>query len=148
MLKNKQQGFTLIELVMVIVILGILSATALPKFADMGSEARKSVLKSALGSVKSVMAIAHAQALIKGQTGATGSITLDGQAVALVYGYPKANATGIDVAVDISGDLSITSGVIQVTSAATPASCATTYTEATSATSPATAALVGSVNCS
>ena len=144
MLKNKQQGFTLIELVMVIVILGILSATALPKFADMGSEARKSVLKSSLGSVKSVIAIAHSQALIKGQTGATGTITLDGQAIALVYGYPAASSTGIDVAVDISGDLSITSGVVKVTSAATPANCATTYTAATSASSPAVAALVGS----
>ncbi|MEE9327087.1 MAG: type II secretion system protein, partial [Cocleimonas sp.] len=39
MLKNKQQGFTLIELVMVIVILGILSATALPKFVNLSGEA-------------------------------------------------------------------------------------------------------------
>ena len=115
--------------------------------ADMGADARESVLKGALGSVNSAMAIAHAQALIKGQAGATGSITLEGQAVALVYGYPAASAAGIDKAVSLSGDLSITSGVVKVTTAAAPASCATTYTAATSS-APATAALVGTVNCS
>ena len=55
-MKNQQSGFTLIELIMVIVILGILAAFALPKFADLSGDARASSLNGALGSVRSASA--------------------------------------------------------------------------------------------
>lgn len=91
-MKKQQSGFTLIELIMVIVILGILSAFALPRFADLSGDAEQAAIQGALGAVKSASAISHAAALAGNQTGATGTVTLEGQSVALVYGYPGAAA--------------------------------------------------------
>jgi MSHA pilin protein MshA len=83
--RRAQSGFTLIELIMVIVILGILSAFALPKFADFTSNAESASIEGALGGVKSGAAIAHAADLA---SGSSGSITLEGASYTLVNGYP------------------------------------------------------------
>ncbi len=64
---NRTNGFTLIELVMVIVILGILAATALPKFIDTTGEARTAAVSGIAGGLGSSNAVNYAGSLAKGR---------------------------------------------------------------------------------
>jgi len=59
----RQQGFTMIELVIVIVILGILAAVAAPKFMDVQNDAKISATKAQLGAIRSGISLAHAKIL-------------------------------------------------------------------------------------
>ena len=65
--KKSESGFTLIELVIVIVILGILAAVALPKYEDMREQARVATIKGQLGTIRSAIAIQYARNALNGQ---------------------------------------------------------------------------------
>lgn len=106
---RRVSGFTLIELIMVIVILGVLSAFALPRFADLGGDARVASLNALAGNLRSAANIAHAQQLADGASGSTG-ITLDGVAITMAGGYPTADAAGISAAAQVSSDYGATAG--------------------------------------
>lgn len=136
---KKQAGFTLIELVMVIVILGVLSAVALPKFVNLGSDARTAAMKAVEGSMRSANSIVYAKAAVGNQLGATGSVTIDGAAVATVYGFAKDLTelkTSMDINTGTGGDFTLTSTLLSHNGGAPAANCSVTYGAATSTTAP------------
>jgi MSHA pilin protein MshA len=88
MFSRQQRGFTLIELVVVIVILGILAAFAVPRFMGMEGEARAATVKNLGGSLRSAAALARAKCQAQG-CGSAGNVVIEGQSVTMVNGYPN-----------------------------------------------------------
>ena len=109
----KQEGFTLIELIVVIVILGILAVTAAPKFIDLQGDARASALQGLAGAMKGAATLVHGKALVANKVSSSGDQYVcigstsqsscnqsSKDAVQVKCGFPDATEDGILRALD------------------------------------------------
>lgn len=137
--RKQQSGFTLIELVVVIVILGILAATAIPRFVNMSTQARVATVNGMVGALRSAVAITQATYLAAGNNAST-EVFLQGQsgagngvAVAAGTGLPAATELGIERALGSMDGFTVThaAGVSTFTPTNGGATCNATYTAAT-----------------
>ena len=101
-MRRNNGGFTLIELIVVIVILGILAVTAAPKFVDLQSDARLATLNGMKAAINSAVSLTYGKSLVLGKEKEKKvSITINGSPVSVCYGYPCAAATEIQKVLDI-----------------------------------------------
>lgn len=142
--RSQQRGFTLIELVVVIIVLGVLAAFAVPRFMGIDTQARIASVNSLKGTLQSAAVMAHSVYIARGSP--AGAITIDGQSITFVNGYPNAAtialllAPGTVTTNNLGGAFTsvpaATSDTFQLNGATTPANCAVTYNQAAAGLSP------------
>jgi MSHA pilin protein MshA len=138
----QSRGFTLIELVVVITILGILAAFAIPKFIALDSQARSATVNGLAGTVKSAAALARSLSMATGGKPAT--VSMEGVTVNMVNNYPDSVLIGIPNAINgvTAADFTYAPGATGAlgtwtrVGASNPANCTVTYLPAPAGGSP------------
>ena len=167
---QKQQGFTLIELVVVIIILGILAVTAAPKFINLQGDARVSALNGLKAAIQGANTLVYSKAALAGKEAKTGqTVTLTGDATATPatnvdvttdYGYLTATLLNFQTAIDLSVSAGTDPGAAAITTdwvfdattgnfwqAGAPSACFFKYTAATATKIPEFTAIPDASDC-
>ena len=92
----KAKGFTLIELIVVIVVFGMLAVTAAPKFMDIQGDAKKATLSGVRGALRGVEGITFGKAAIAGLDKGSGIVEANGEQIDVIDGVPVATKANLD----------------------------------------------------
>ena len=142
---KRQGGFTLIELVVVIVILGILAVTAAPRFLNLQDDAREATLEGLAGAIQGASSIVYGKAAIAGIEGTSGAVStgFGTTSIETVFGYPEATSSAMGAIVqgleadgdftfirDVTADSIVTFGIAGYTNSCVEYRVATATTPA------------------